>query len=311
MNPVQTWITRQRGLTPVMRTVLYYYCGRANGDLTCFPSYSLAAKDCEIARRSVIYAVGQLCAGGQLAIVTDPNERVAILAKAGANHNSRVNIYRVNFDPTQANGATTAPPNSATTAPSVAHNGAAYAPTNSATIAPRRRRNGAKAAPNMVQSTHVGGATIAPELLNEKREPELKSGAGAPKQAKGLSFGEEGKEARTPPPSPPTATTPGGDTFNAYLDAPNPARAIPAEIEQEVIRADPLDLPVDPEYVRATVTELKHEWRMRAYPGRAATMSREDQTDAVLGKSQPKPHHLTGTYLAMRRKQAGIRHANA
>lgn len=54
MTPVETWIYQLRGLTLAERVLLPYYCARANGDGTCFPSYGRTADDCELSRRSVI-----------------------------------------------------------------------------------------------------------------------------------------------------------------------------------------------------------------------------------------------------------------
>jgi hypothetical protein len=104
------------------------------------------------------------------------------------------------------------------------------------------------------------------------------------------------------------ATTPDSDDFNAYLDAPAPTKALPCEIEQDVILADPLDLPVDPEYVRAVVADLRHELRMRAYPPRAASMSRTDQIDTLVEKPRPPTAYLPPEVLRALRP---LRHAAA
>jgi hypothetical protein len=73
-----------------------------------------------------------------------------------------------------------------------------------------------------------------------------------------------------------------------------------------VIHADPLDLPVDPEYVRAVVAELKHEFRMRAYPPRSATMSPDDQIAELIPKPRPPTAYLPPDVLRAIRP---LRHA--
>ena len=166
-------------------------------------------------------------------------------------------------------------------------------------------------------TTGTGLKSLPGTLKEPKKEPSARVTAREPEK-QDSSFGKQQEGAAPQPasPHPPIApaaqdgaATSGGDTFNAYLDEPDPARAIPCEIEQEVVHADPLDLPVDPEYVSATVAALRHEWRMRAYPARAPNLSPNEMIDLCEKKPLPKPYHLVGAQLAAMRKQAGIRHA--
>lgn len=169
------------------------------------------------------------------------------------------------------------------------------------------------------KTTGTGLKSLPGTLKEPKKEPSARVTAREPEK-QDLSFGKQ-QEGAAPPPAasipapapaaPDIAATPGRDTFNAYLDDPNPERAIPAEIEQDVIRADlpDPDAPVDPEYVRAVVAELRHEWRMRAYPPRATDLSRSEQSDLCQVKPSIRSAHLPDAVLRLQRRQAGIRHA--
>jgi Helix-turn-helix domain len=286
---------RAKGLLPSERLVLWALAEHVNGqraDLTCWPSIDLLQEDTGLTRPTVITALRSLVSHALVAVSKRGRGHEYTLLSVKKAHQLPVK------NPHRPNGVT----------------GKNESPVEVSPPVKKPDSTGKKSIPGSVKNPH---SNLLKEPLKEPvaREEARSGAASGPEPGREDSSGGSGAPPPAPMPgpqkTPDTTTTPGGDTFNAYLDAPNPARAIPAEIGQEVIRADPLDLPVDPEYVHATVTELKHEWRMRAYPGRAATMSREDQSDAVLGKPQPKPHHLTGPYLAAMRKQAGIRHANA
>ncbi len=233
MTPVETWIYQLRGLTLAERVLLPYYCARANGDGTCFPSYGRTADDCELSRRSVITGTEGLCSKGAMSIVADPVQRAAILAKANGQHNCRVNVYQINVGAVLLNGEAASPSHSEARSPSPRSNGEARSPSKPAhgeAAAPssyphgaaRSPSHGAARSPSMVKLLHADGEAASPEYLTEKRELEPKSapasavtsGAGAPQPGKVLDSGGEGRDG-TPPPAPPKAPTLGAQPEGA------------------------------------------------------------------------------------------------
>jgi Helix-turn-helix domain len=269
------------------RLVLIYLADLANGALVCWPGQPLIERFTGLAPNTVMVSLKRL-------------ERAQLIrAETSPGRATRYHILR-NVAP--ANGAGVAadyPPKSNRGAPA---NGAGVPPQNVGDH-PRNRQ---AEPPHNLRPTPANGAPDPSST--QERDP--KSRASAREASKILRFGKKQEDAA---PQPQAIATPGSDDFNSFLEAPTPGKALPCEIEQDVIHADvpddPLDLPVDPEYVRAVVAELSHEYRMRAYPARAATASPDDQITTILPPSRPKPHHLTGPYLAAMRKQAGIRHA--
>jgi hypothetical protein len=302
-TPHIAWAFAQRQLTAAQRVVLIALAERANGERTCFPSEETLACDCELSRRSVIAAVQYLRDDrGLIEVIKDPVERASVLTKAGANPTARVNVYRI-LRP--ADGAKSAPPpdhesaksahphqaNGAKTAPSTHHNSAksSHNRVESEKSAPSGGSEGAKFASRECKKRQIERAPFAHEPLTESLHE---------KKREGVQVREAGKQAAAPT-SPPQSTTPGSDDFNAYLDAPTPTKALAAEIEQDVMHADlpDPDAPVDPEYVRAVVADLRHEFRMRAYPPRAATMSPDDQVDVLVPKPRPRTAYLSPEVL--------------
>jgi hypothetical protein len=248
---MQKWIIAQRGLNPVARVLLYYYSTRANGELVCFPSFSKTAQDCELTRRGVIKGTGQLCAGGQISVVSAPSERTAILTKAGAKHNSRANVYRINLtngatddgehsSPSQANGAHSSPSDGEHSSPLPRNEAELLAlcvPIKGEHSSPSDPPDGEHSAPSMVNTVHSGWCTqfthdgehSSPESReSELRESELsprvnaqaREGAPLARSLSGAPGAPREPEAGTEPPTEPAATTGGGATDAPLAKAP-------------------------------------------------------------------------------------------
>jgi hypothetical protein len=78
-----------------------------------------------------------------------------------------------------------------------------------------------------------------------------------------------------------------GRSSDAFLDDPSPDDALPKA------EADPLDAPVDPARALAAFAEMRHALRMKAYPPRAAVLSREEQMALCDPLPRPKAAYLT------------------
>lgn len=94
-EPHIAWALKQPGLGVVSRLVLIAIAERANAALTCFPSICRLAADVEISTRAVANALPDLVARGLIDIVRDPEERTAILRRAGARARAQSNVYRL------------------------------------------------------------------------------------------------------------------------------------------------------------------------------------------------------------------------
>lgn len=89
------WAASQRNLSPVRRLVLIALADRANGERVCFPSFARIAADYEISQRSVVSAVEYLESRGLIIRITDPDERLRLLLRAGGRPTARSNVYRI------------------------------------------------------------------------------------------------------------------------------------------------------------------------------------------------------------------------
>src|SRR4029077_8910992 len=74
------------------------------------------------------------------------------------------------------------------------------------------------------------------------QEEDPRERAHAREGSKILSFGKKQEGAPSPPAQP---ATPGSDDFNSFLEAPTPGKALPCEIEQDVIHVDVPEDPLD------------------------------------------------------------------
>ena len=135
------------------------------------------------------------------------------------------------------------------------------------------------------------------------RDP--KSRAHAREAGKILSFGKK-QEDTAPPPVPPA--TPGSDDFNSFLEAPTPAKALPAEIEQQVIHGEvlPPEAPLGPQATGAFVHSLARNFQNN-YPPRAPRFSRAEQIDLCQHKSPIRPAYLPDAVLRVARMQLAER----
>ena len=230
MTPIK-WIIAQRGLNPTARLLLFYYCARANGELVCFPSYGRTAQDCELTRRGVIKGTLQLCASGQISIVSSPAERSAILAKAGAKDNCRANIYRINAannatDSEHSSPSSQVGEHSSPLARTEAELLALCVPIESEHSSPSEGSDGEQDAPSMVNQMHGDGEQDAPRLVNtvhpnlkEELTTEPREGAPLARTLSGAPGAPREQEAGTEPAPEPTATT-GGTPAEAPPKAP-------------------------------------------------------------------------------------------
>jgi hypothetical protein len=94
--PNVAWALAQRGLTPGQTKTLAKIADRARligGRLICFPSLTTIAKDAEMTVNGVIKGIDKLVAKKKIAKVTDPADRSAYLAAAGAHPRCRSNVY--------------------------------------------------------------------------------------------------------------------------------------------------------------------------------------------------------------------------
>jgi hypothetical protein len=236
MNARDRWIFAHE-LKSQQLLLLLYYDAHANGDLACFPSFSKAAADCRLARSYVIdTTLKVLCApGGPMSVVTEPAERSAILAKAGAKDNCRANVYRINFSNGPREGLSNGPHHglSRSNGP---QEGLTEAEKMAALLAmcvpikpvvgpqegPTDNPDGPPEAPLMVLQTHADGPPDAPEMVlgedpnlktESKTEPSRAHGGarareGAPlaRTLTGAPGAPRAAEAGTQPPPEPAAT---------------------------------------------------------------------------------------------------------
>lgn len=304
---------RARKLSPSERLVLWALAEHVNGrraDLTCWPSLDLLEADTGLARTTVVAVLKSLAAHALIAVAKRGRGHQYTLLAVGNVHRSPVantnrssvgNVHRSEA-PSGSNGA----------------------PVSGSPPVGKPHATGSKCQPRAVANVH---SNLLKEPLKEPvaREEARSGAASGPEPGREDSSGGSGAPPAPPVPGPAKAPTIGKSdstngsggyiqpnpprSSNAFLDDPSPHDALPCEIDHDVLRSDlpDPDAPVDPEYVRAVVAELRHELRMRAYPPRAATMSPDDQADAVTEKSRPKTYHPNPEQLAALRKQAGIR----
>jgi hypothetical protein len=255
-------------LKPADRLVLLYLADMANGERVCWPGQPLIERYTGLKNNTVRAAINRLAALQLIRVEATPGKV------------TRYHILRP-LTPSNGTGDTPSKQHMVTLA-----NGAGAPPQNS-TGHPLKK---AARPPQKMGLTPSNGDTDP----SKTQEEDPRARAYAREGSKILSFGKKQEGAASSPTQP---ATPGGDDFNSFLEAPTPGKALPCEIEQDVIHADPLDLPVDPEYVRAVVAELKHEFRMRAYPPRSATMSPDDQIAELVTKPRPPTAYLSPEVL--------------
>ena len=290
-TPHIAWAFAQRDLTAAQRVVLIALAERANGERTCFPSEQRLADDCELSRRSVIAAVQYLhTERGLIEVVTDPVERAAILAKAGANHKARVNVYRI-LRP--AEGEKSAHPTNGSAKSAHNHSerekSAHQSPDDSAKSAHLTAVEGEKSSSSVCKKRTIEGAPFAHEPLNESLNEKKKGSEG---------FKNSEPQGGTPPPAPPLpraaqrGTTDGSSVERqpgeAVYGTPEEARATYAFLsglqrDRDAAKPAPPDRRANPIAVKRAVGATIYQLRKYApAPGVAAERSRSDQIDEVL-----------------------------
>ena len=171
--------------------------------------------------------------------------------------------------------------------------------------------------PRQIVPTHPGKSCAEPRQMGtltpangtpdpsttQERDPRAR--APAREASKILGFGKKQEDA-APPSTPPA--TPGSDDFNSFLEAPSPSKALPAEIEQEVIHGEvlPPDAPLGPQATGAFVHSLARNFQNN-YPPRAPRLSPSEQIDLCQPKSRIRPAYLPDAVLRLARMQLAER----
>ena len=255
--PAFAW-AMERGATlklkPADRLVLLYLADMANGEKVCWPGQEKIVEFTGLALRTVRVSLQRLH-GLQL-----------IRAETRDGFVTRYHVLRTD---TPAN-----------------HPGNSYqgTPANSLPL-PRQivPTHPGKSCSEPRQMVALTPANCPPDPFSTQEETlKTRVGAREGKQAKVEDSGEEASKPVAPVSEPPKApvigvATPGGG--QSYT----PPKA----------EADPLDAPVDPETVRAAFAEMRHALRMKAYPPRAAVLSRHEQIALCDDRPRPKAAYLT------------------
>jgi hypothetical protein len=265
-------------LKPAVRLVLLCLADMANGAKVCWPGQARLVQFTGLAPNTVMVSLRRL-ADMQLIRVED---RLGFASR-----------YHVLRPDAPANGVVDTPANHVVVTPA---NGVVLPPQNVPTH-PRK----SKATPPHDLRRPPPNRGDEP-FKNQVSEPLDARDAREGKPAKDSDSGEKAsKPAAAPPATPPKApvlgATPGGGgsqaltipgrSSDAYLDAPSPDDALPKA------EADPLDAPVDPARALAAFAEMRLALRMKAYPPRAAVLSREEQMALCEARPRPKALYLT------------------
>lgn len=260
------------------RLVLIYLADMANGEKVCWPSQGTIEHFTGLAPKTVRTSLHRLA------------DIPLIRVETRAGYSSRYHILR----DTPVNGAHQPPVKRAHVTPA---NSAHHPQQNVPTHPGKSKQGGGHNSP----VTPVNGAHD-PSTTQEKKTLER---AGAREPGKILSFGKKQEDA-APPTTPPA--TPGSDDFNSFLDAPSPAKALPAEIEQEVIHGEvlPPDAPIGPQATGAFVHSLARNFQNN-YPPRAPRFSRAEQIDLCQPKPPIRPAYLPDAVLRLARMQLAER----
>lgn len=278
--PAFAWAL-ERGATlalrPSDRLVLLYLADMANGVKVCWPGQPLIERFTGLKNNTVRAAINRLAELQLIRVEGTPG---------------KLTRYHILRPDTPANGQGGTPANEHRVTPA---NGDGVPP-QTGTGYPLNCGGGP---PQKGALTPANGHTDP--FSTQEEDPKRR--ASAPEAGKILSFPE--KAGGTPPPAPPA------DDFNAWVDG-LPKRAQPLVVEQDVVRGEPMPAddnpPVDPGVVLAVLDDLKRSMRMKAYPPRAATMSADEQAEALCPR-RPQAHHLPAAQLQAARAELAKRAA--
>jgi hypothetical protein len=256
-------------LRPSDRLVLLYLADMANGVRVCWPGQPLIERYTGLKNNTVRASINRLAELQLIRVEATPG---------------KVTRYHILRPLTPANGTGDTPSNQQGVTPS---NGTGAPPQNGIGYPLKR----VAAPPQTGTSTPANGHTDP--SITQERDPRAR--APAREAGKISSVGKKQEEA-APPPAPPA--TPGGDTFNDFLDEPTPTKALPCEIEQDVIHADvpEPDQPVDPLAFKALIAAIACGFKNN-YPIRATDLSRSEQIDLCQVKPRIRPAYLPDAVL--------------
>lgn len=283
------------GLTSAQLLLLAYMADQANCVGSFFTGQPRLVKYTRLSERTVRQLIPQLEALGLIRVTSTPGKPTQ---------------YHILRQPTGVDINATPAAAAAPAKGAAAANGTGVTP---AATAPQPRQplppHPGKIRPQPRQFASPTPAATAPDPYLPKKSTLERARERAQGKEDFQDREEEASKQDAASPSVPAATL-GSDTFNAYLEAPTPTRALPAEIEQEVVRADvpEPDAPIGPQATRAFVHSLARNFQNN-YPPRAPRFSRAEQIDLCRDKPRIKPLHLPEAVLRLARMQLAERAA--
>jgi hypothetical protein len=266
------------GLTSSQLVLLLYMADQANCVGQFFTGQPRLAKYTRLTERTIRELIPQLAALGLIRVTATPGKST---------------MYQILRQPIGAE---------ATSAPAIASSPANGAPTPATSSSPPRQPvpphpGNSRQQPRKFASP-TPEATSADPLGTQEVDPKRR--ASAPEAGRILSFPE--KESTAPKPV----------EFGSYLEQLR-RRAQPLVVGQEVVRGEPVpeddNPPVDPGVALAVLDDLKRSLRMRAYPPRAAILSRDEMATAACGMRHVRPAYLPDAQLRAARAELAARAA--
>lgn len=286
------------------RMVLIYLADKANGHREAWPCQETIADWTGLKERAVRLATRTLEQAGLIRCAYRGKLRLYYILRPA---NGEGKIPAPNADVMAANNAGGAHSTA---------NGAGNKTASNAGVGRRHRQNPTRS-PAFNAKTPASNAPN-PSTNQEKNLERAKEG-------KDLSTGkkEDGTPpsvppAPAPPPQPtatgssnayrpPGATEPPTDDFNSYLDAPAPTKALPCEVDHDVVRSDVPDPdgPPPPGAFKALIDSIASGFQNN-YPARLTDLTRDEQAAVCQEKLRPKTYHLSPEQLRIARPKLKV-----